>query len=234
MEISKNAYHTNPKWFYLAKFDFPRKPYVRESWGIKENQCFTENDFTIFINSKILTKIISELKNDNVFIDDLGSTNGCLLNGSRVARAKLSHGDVLQIGSYQFTYFAEDDQIYEPTMFLQAELEETKIIDNNPKATPQNTGEKLGAVQVLSGPLKSKQLELRKPFNTLGFNGTKLAMIARNASNYTISAIKHSSNKSATPLPTLNGNAIDQNGIVLKENDILELANVQMKFIYLD
>ncbi len=171
---------------------------------------------------------------ENVFVDDLGSTNGCLLNGSRIARAKLSHGDVLQIGSYQFTYFTEDEQVYEPTMFLQAELDDTKIISTNPKSTLSNSGDKLGAVHVLNGPLKGKQLELLKPFNTLGFNGAKLAMISRNASNYTIAAIKTNKANTNTPEPTVNGNLISQTGDVLRENDIIELARVQMKFIYLD
>lgn len=43
--------------------------YVRESWGIEENECFTERDFNAFKNSKIPTKIVAELNNDNDFID---------------------------------------------------------------------------------------------------------------------------------------------------------------------
>jgi len=33
------------------------------------------------------------------------------------------------------------------------------------------------------GPMAKKVLELRKPFNTIGFNGIKMAMISRNADN---------------------------------------------------
>jgi len=36
----------------------------------------------------------------------------------------------------------------------------------------------------LNGPLAKKVLELRKPFNTLGFNGVKMAVIARDNDGY--------------------------------------------------
>lgn len=199
------------------------------SIGRKHGNDIQLNDLTVSGRHALLNK-----DKRHVYLDDLGSTNGCLLNGSRTARAQLSHGDVIQIGNYQFTYFEDDEQVYEPTMFLQAELEETKVIESNPKPTKHNTGEKLGAVKVLSGPLKDKQLDLKKPFNTLGFNGSKIAMIARNASNYTITAIKQNSKKASVSPALINGNIITETATVIKEGDILELANVQMKFFYIE
>ena len=38
------------------------------------------------------------------FIEDLGSTNGTLLNGKRVTRARLQHGDTIQISRHQFAF----------------------------------------------------------------------------------------------------------------------------------
>jgi len=116
-------------------------------------------------------------------------------------------------------------------MFLRAEIEDTKIIDTNQKASTDNVGAKLGAVKVLNVPLKNKVLELRKPFNTLGFNGTKMAFIARNTTNYTISAI---ANKDSFNIATINGRDITQEAVVLKNHDILELSNTQIEFIYID
>ena len=116
-------------------------------------------------------------------------------------------------------------------MFLRAEIEDTKIIDTKQKPTIENTGTKLGAVRVLTGPLKDKILELRKAFNTLGFNGSKMAIIARNTSNYTISAIK---NEDSFNIAMVNGNDLSLDALELKDHDIIELANTKIEFIYID
>ena len=195
------------------------------SIGRKHGNDIQLNDLTISGRHSLVTMV-----SDNIFIDDLGSTNGTLLNGARIAKSKLHHSDVIQVGNYQFTFFSHEEEDYEPTMFLRAEIEDTKIIDTKQKATTENTGAKLGAVKVLSGPLKDKVLELRKAFNTLGFNGAKMAIIARNASNYTISAIQ---NKDSINIAMVNGNDIPSDPIELKQNDIIELANTKIEFIYI-
>ena len=196
------------------------------SIGRKHGNDIQLNDLTISGRHTLVTKV-----SDNIFIDDLGSTNGTLLNGARIAKSKLHHSDVIQIGNYQFTFFSHEEEDYEPTMFLRAEIEDTKIIDTKQKATTENTGTKLGAVKVLSGPLKDKILELRKAFNTLGFNGSKMAIIARNASNYTISAIQ---NKDSINIAMVNGRDIPVDPVELKQNDIIELANTKIEFIFID
>ena len=40
---------------------------------------------------------------DDSFLEDLGSTNGTLVNGSRIDRAVLRTGDVLTVGRVAFT-----------------------------------------------------------------------------------------------------------------------------------
>lgn len=195
------------------------------SVGRKHGNDIQLNDLTISGRHSLITKV-----GENIFIDDLGSTNGTLLNGARVAKSKLQHSDVIQVGNYQFTFFSNEEEDYEPTMFLRAEIEDTKIINMKQKSTSDNTGAKLGAVRVLSGPLKDKVLELRKAFNTLGFNGMKMAIIARNTSNYTISAIK---NEDSFNIAMVNGTDISVEARELKEHDIIELANTKIEFIYI-
>lgn len=195
------------------------------SVGRKHGNDIQLNDLTISGRHSLITKV-----GENIFIDDLGSTNGTLLNGARVAKSKLQHSDVIQVGNYQFTFFSNEEEDYEPTMFLRAEIEDTKIINMKQKSTSDNTGAKLGAVRVLSGPLKDKVLELRKAFNTLGFNGMKMAIIARNTSNYTISAIK---NEDSFNIAMVNGTDISVEARELKEHDIIELANTKIEFIFI-
>jgi pSer/pThr/pTyr-binding forkhead associated (FHA) protein len=42
------------------------------------------------------------------FVEDLGSTNGTLLNGSRTQRARLSDGDTIQIGHTRIQFVQKD------------------------------------------------------------------------------------------------------------------------------
>ena len=154
------------------------------SIGRKHGNDIQLNDLTISGRHALIT-----IMGEHTYVDDLGSTNGTLLNGARIAKSQLGHGDTIQTGNYQFTFFCEENNDYEPTMFIRAEIEDTQIIDTS-SASIIKKGERLAAVRILNGPMAKKVLELRKPFNTLGFNGHKLAMISRNIDGYSISTIK--------------------------------------------
>ncbi|MGD8526610.1 MAG: FHA domain-containing protein [Thioalkalispiraceae bacterium] len=198
------------------------------SIGRKHGNDIQLNDLTVSGRHALVTSM-----GEHVYVDDLGSTNGTLLNGARVAKSIIKHGDVIQVGNFQFTYFAEEDTEYEPTMFIQAEIEDTKIIDTNTVSTPAVAkGERLAGVKIKNGPLAKKVLELRKPFNTIGFNGMKMAMIARNENNYTISILKTTKLRRESDMPKVNGQPITSDARKLKEHDIIELAGTQMEFFY--
>ncbi|MDH5181930.1 MAG: FHA domain-containing protein [Gammaproteobacteria bacterium] len=199
------------------------------SIGRKHGNDIQLNDLTISGRHALITTL-----GEHAYVDDLGSTNGTLLNGARIAKAQLKHGDTIQTGNYQFTYFSELDSDYEPTMFLRAEIEDTQIMDMGGQNQNETKGEPLAGVRVMNGPLAKKVLELRKPFNTLGFNGDKLAMITRNTNGYTISAIRQTTthNPNTRP-PILNGNPISIDPIKLNDHDVLELAGTKMEFFYL-
>ena len=48
-------------------------------------------------------------KSNQLVVEDLGSTNGTLVNGTRVGRAILKPGDLLTIGRVQFTVHQAGD-----------------------------------------------------------------------------------------------------------------------------
>ena len=200
------------------------------SIGRKHGNDIQLNDLTVSGRHTLIATM-----GEHVYVDDLGSTNGTLLNGARVAKTLIKQGDVIQVGNYQFTYFDDDEMEYEPTMFIQAEIEDTQVLDTNAKpATTATQGERLAGVKIMNGPMAKKVLELRKPFNTIGFNGIKMAMIARNADNYTISALKSSKLRRANDTAMVNGKTISMEALRLKVNDIVELAGTQMQFFYFE
>lgn len=198
------------------------------SIGRKHENDIQLNDLTVSGRHSLVTTM-----GDHVYVDDLGSTNGTLLNGARIAKSIIKHGDVIQVGNFQFTYFSDESEEYEPTMFIQAEIEDTKMINTNTMNVPAAVkGGLLAGVKIKNGPLAKKVLELRKPFNTIGFNGMKMAMISRNADNYTISILKTTKLRRESDAPKVNGKAITTEARKLNEHDIIELAGTQMEFFY--
>ncbi|PKM45907.1 MAG: FHA domain-containing protein [Gammaproteobacteria bacterium HGW-Gammaproteobacteria-1] len=51
----------------------------------------------------------------NVVLEDLGSTNGTLVNGAAVTRQVLHQGDRIRIGRYEFSFEAEEGHGLERT-----------------------------------------------------------------------------------------------------------------------
>lgn len=198
------------------------------SIGRKHDNDIQLNDLTVSGRHALIT-----LSEEHIYAEDLGSTNGTLHNGSRITKSLLRHSDVIQIGNYQFTYFSEDEALYEPTMFVKAEIDDTQLMDPaSPLSSMELKGEPLAGVKILNGPLANKVLELRKPFNSVGFNGTKLAIIERSVEGYTISGLTGSKSRRFSDVPLLNGKSIGSKQKKLNDHDIIELVGTQMKFFY--
>lgn len=49
------------------------------------------------------------------YIEDLGSTNGTKVNGNRISRQSLKHGDAIQIGGHNFVFDSGQVQDMETT-----------------------------------------------------------------------------------------------------------------------
>ncbi|HEB59037.1 MAG TPA: FHA domain-containing protein [Gammaproteobacteria bacterium] len=198
------------------------------SIGRRHTNDIQLNDLTVSGRHALVTQL-----GENVFVDDLGSTNGTLLNGSRVTKSMIKHGDIIQVGNFQFSYYADDVEEYEPTMFIKAEIEDTQMIDTRGGDEKLPKGSRLAAVRVLNGPLAKKVLELRKPFNTLGFNGVKMAVIARENDGYSISGLQSNKLRRASDAPMVNGTVLGAGRTALSDHDLIELAGTQMEFFFL-
>jgi predicted component of type VI protein secretion system len=76
---------------------------------------------------------IITILNDS-FIEDLGSTNGTMVNGKPVKKHFLQNNDVVEIGKHKLKYFNDA-----PTAATAADFEKTMIIRNPAKAAPAPT-----------------------------------------------------------------------------------------------
>ena len=98
---------------------------------------------------------IITILNDS-FIEDLGSTNGTMVNGKPVKKHFLQNNDVVEIGKHKLKYFNDA-----PTAATAADFEKTMIIRNPAKAAPPPVADKsMGDTQT---NLKAMSAEPPKP-----------------------------------------------------------------------
>lgn len=171
---------------------------------------------------------------DYVFIEDLGSTNGTLVNGNHVKKVALEHGDIIQVGHHQLTYMHESENSYEPTMFVKAEFDETQFIFSDDIAANTVKGLPLGGFRTLGTPLAKSVMELRKTYNTIGFQGKRVALITRGTSGYFITSVAGTRSRRASDIPLLNNAPISTELTLLKENDVITIAGFEVQFYFLN
>lgn len=202
------------------------------SVGRKHENDIQLNDLTVSGRHALISKV-----GDHIYLEDLNSTNGTLVNGNYVSKYILKHGDIIQTGHHLFTFFNDDKETYEPTMFIKAEFDETEIVlpewDMNDKAVSLR-GQPLGALRKVNDPISTVGIEMRKPFSTIGFEGRKLALINRGANGYTIVGIKQDHARNKIGPPRLNGHEIGPTAVKLHERDIITIADIDMEFYYIN
>ena len=162
---------------------------------------------------------------EETLIEDLESTNGSQINGKKVQKQALRHGDVVAIGKYKLTYVNEagngalpsDD--FENTILIQAsdeeELAEAAVTD----AEASSNAVRSARVQVLNGPATGKELELTKTLTTLGKTGVQVAVITRRPHGYFITHVE------GEQTPEVNGAAIGMQAHQLADHDVIDLAD---------
>ncbi len=197
--------------------------------------------------------LIVTILNDS-FLEDLGSTNGTLVNGNPIKKHILQTNDVIEIGKYKLKFMSEAPTgsssvaDFEKTMVLRAPMGKMPAMtpggggfgDTQVRATHTTTQsqppppaptvpkqpEKLAAVQILTGPSAGKELELTKNLTTLGKPGVQVAVITRRPHGYFITHVEGAN------FPVINGKPLDAQAHQLNDHDVIELAGVKMEFFF--
>ncbi len=200
------------------------------SIGRKHGNDVQLNDLTISGRHALITSIP-----DYVFIEDLGSTNGTLVNGNHIKKVALEHGDIIQIGHHQFTYLCETESKYEPTMFVKAEFDETQMIipDWDEASHAIVKGQPLGGLRSIGGKVSKPVMELRKAYNAIGFQGKRMALVTRGTKGYTISAVTSTRSRRSMDIPLLNGVPLTNEPHPLQENDVINIAGFEVEFYFI-
>jgi hypothetical protein len=150
----------------------------------------------------------------DVFIEDLGSTNGTYINGKMVKRQKLNDGEVVAIGNFRIQYLSASEQ---PSGFS-----ETLAMKLDSLGRPANTH---GVFQVLNGSSAGLEMPVVKAVTTFGKPGVSVVAVSHRRDGYYVAHLDGGGE------PTLNGHVIGARATLLSDGDVLELASTKMVFL---
>ncbi|WP_396270804.1 FHA domain-containing protein [Ideonella sp.] len=158
---------------------------------------------------------------NEVYIEDLNSTNGTYINGKAIKKQLLAHNDTVEIGKYRIRYQTEEAADYEKTMVLRP-----GAFGGAQAVVPPPTVSQLPAsIKVLNGGAAGREVLLTKVVTTVGKPGTQVASIAKRPTGYVLAHVEGDAR------PSINGVRLADDVMQLKNGDVIELAGTQMQFI---
>jgi hypothetical protein len=173
---------------------------------------------------------VLQMTGNEVYLEDLNSTNGSYVNGKAVKKQLLQNSDTVEIGKYKIKYINEvAGPTFEKTMIIKAGA----VVPPPPARTDAAaasapaadlSGVK-AAIKVLSGAAAGREVPLIKVVTTIGKPGVAVAAITKRPHGFVVAHVEGGNQ------PTLNGAAISAEPVTLKSGDLLELAGTQMQFV---
>ncbi len=169
---------------------------------------------------------VLQMMANEVYLEDLNSTNGTYVNGKAVKKQLLQNNDTVEIGKYKIKYINEvANPGYEKTMIIKAgSIAPPPVRAEGAPATAE-LASVAAAIKVLSGAAAGREVPLVKVVTTIGKPGVAVAAITKRPHGFVVAHVE-GANK-----PTLNGAAIGAEPVALKNGDLLELAGTQMQFV---
>jgi pSer/pThr/pTyr-binding forkhead associated (FHA) protein len=169
---------------------------------------------------------VMQMSGNEVYLEDLNSTNGTYVNGKAAKKQLLANNDTVEIGKYKIKYVSEAANAgFEQTMVVKAGaaglMQAPVAAATMPGAEPAKTA----AIKVMSGAAAGREVPLVKVVTTIGKPGVAVAAITKRPHGFVVAHVEGASK------PTLNGSPIGAEPVTLKHMDVLELAGTQMQFV---
>ncbi len=156
----------------------------------------------------------------DVYIEDLGSTNGTYINGHMIkSRQLLRNNDIITIGNFRVHYLTSSmhEAPEKPERTMAMSLDELGL--------PGTTGTLQASLRVLSGTSAGLEVPVVKAVTTFGQPGVAVVSISHRRDGYYVVRMD-----GHVP-PSLNGQAIGPKALLLAHRDILNLAGTEMEFL---
>ena len=166
---------------------------------------------------------VMQMVGNDVYLEDLNSTNGSYVNGKAVKKQLLQNNDTVEVGKYKIKFVNETGGtatlVPPPAAAPAPALAATADAGNH-------AGNRSGAaIKVLSGAAAGREMQLVKVVTTIGKPGVAVAAITRRPLGFVVTHVE-----GVSP-PTLNGIPVSDQPVTLKNGDLLELAGTQMRFV---
>ena len=174
---------------------------------------------------------VLQMSGNEVYLEDLNSTNGTFVNGKAVKKQLLNDSDTVEIGKYKIKYVneASSGAVDNAIMSLSRPAELSETVSSNPTgsatALPEAGTGGNAAIKVLSGAAAGREVALVKVVTTIGKPGVAVAAITKRPQGFVVVHVEGSSK------PTLNGTPMGTEPVVLSHGDVLELAGTKMQFV---
>ena len=174
---------------------------------------------------------VLQMSGNEVYLEDLNSTNGTFVNGKAVKKQLLNDSDMVEIGKYKIKYVneASSGAVDKAIMSLSRPAALSSTSPTTPAAAIAPVGESgsggTAAIKVLSGAAAGREVALVKVVTTIGKPGLAVAAITKRLHGFVVVHVEGSSK------PTLNGSPIGTEPVLLTHGDVLELAGTKMQFV---
>ena len=176
---------------------------------------------------------VLQMVGQDLFIEDLNSTNGTYINGKAIKKQLLIHNDTVEIGKYKIKYLIEESSDYERTMILRPGAgAHTPYNQTSPLPNPSLAMAGMGAgvpaalIKVLSGAAAGRAVSLTKIVTTVGKPGVQVASITKRPTGYVLAHVE------GAQRPSINGVPLSTETAPLNNGDLIELAGTQMQFVH--
>jgi len=180
--------------------------------------------------------VIISVGNDHI-LQNLQSVNATLLNGSRVVRQILQHGDVMQFGTFYLRYLnpkIADSDLDRTVLIkgLQKRVEAAQIQSGPPAQQVRVPSARLtnirfpkGRVRVITGSRAGVTITLDRVVATFGKSGKGLAVVARRPQGYFITHVEGRRH------PRVNRQSIGAEPHPLRDGDMIDVADESLQFL---
>jgi len=173
---------------------------------------------------------VLQMSGNEVYLEDLNSTNGTFVNGKAVKKQLLNDSDTVEIGKYKIKYVHESSGASDKGLMNlspKAELSDPSAsapAGGVPPLPEAGTGGS-AAIKVLSGAAAGREVALVKVVTTIGKPGVAVAAITKRPQGFVVVHVEGGSK------PTLNGTPMGTEPVLLVHGDVLELAGTKMQFV---
>ncbi|MGZ5274671.1 MAG: FHA domain-containing protein [Caldimonas sp.] len=178
---------------------------------------------------------VLQMVGQDVFIEDLNSTNGTYINGKAVKKQLLAHNDTVEVGKYKIKFMVDDGTDYEKTMIMKPGAMAPGVgAGYTSSGRTSGFGARSGApsgnvgpatIRVMNGAAAGREVVLTKVVTTVGKPGVQVASITKRPTGYVLAHVEGAAR------PTVNNTPLAGETVGLKNGDVIELAGTQMQFV---